>query len=324
MTNNFSGPLILNEGVLIIPVADLPDESRTQIEYESGDFAVSRLQSRNGSKIIDANSADLLARFHQQRTIVEAVILFARAKDLEPNKVLEGAYPFFRNMIDGGFLVPSGSASGERGAQLARGQLVVGSRVLGASVRRTLHTIEDTEIFLLSRENGAFSVLKIERLSPHDEIPGPVRARLSHEAAFLERLRDGLAPKLLDQGELDGRSYLELEFIEGVDVMTASFEWRERGGAAAQGTLLTLAQSIAQTYATLHERGVLHGDVHPSNVLLRRDGTVVLIDFGVARGVTAERSLPTPPDRGGMPFFFRARNGPRRHRRSAFSSRFGC
>ena len=88
MAPSLSGVFTLNEGVLIIPVTDLPEESRTQVECEPGDFAVSRVQSRSSSKIIDADAADLLSRFREPRTMVEAVILFARKKQLDQDKVL--------------------------------------------------------------------------------------------------------------------------------------------------------------------------------------------------------------------------------------------
>lgn len=68
--------------------------------------------------------------------------------------------------------------------------------------------------------------------------------------------------------------------------------------------LLRLAKTIARTYAALHERGILHGDVHPENVLIRRDGIVVLLDFSVARPAVSQTSLPTPLDRRGKAFFF--------------------
>jgi serine/threonine-protein kinase len=95
-----------------------------------------------------------------------------------------------------------------------------------------------------------------------------------------------------------------MEFIPGVDAATAAAEWRERIGDASQRTLLDLAKAIARTYAALHNRGILHGDVHPSNIVVEPDGHVRLIDFGVARATTASASLPLPPDRGGLPFFF--------------------
>jgi len=304
MVPNLSGVFTLNEGVLIIPVSDLPEESRIQLECEPGDFAVSRPQSRSSSKIIDADAADLLSRFRDPRTVVEAVILFARKNESDPGKVLEGAYPFLRDMIGGGFLVRSDHALDPQEGVAIPGQLNIGTRVNRALVLRTLQVLEDTEVYLLSRSDNSLSVLKIERLSPHVGSMRPVCARLSHEAAFLTHLGGLFTPRLLGQGELDGRSHLEMEFIQGVDAATASAEWRDRQGEEAQTTLLGMAQSISRTYAALHERGVLHGDVHPSNIVVGRDGSVRLIDFGVARATTLGTSLPTPPDRGGIPFFF--------------------
>ena len=234
---------------------------------------------------------------------MEAVILFARKKQLDPGKVLEDAYPFLRNMIEGGFLVQSDHALDQQEGAPIPGQVRIGTRVMGAAVLRTLHVLEDTEVYLLSKGDEFLSVLKIERLSPHAGSPGPVRARLSHEAAFLAHLDGSLTPKLLGQGELDGRSYLEMEFIQGVDLATASAEWRERKGEESQRKLLGMAQTISRTYAALHDRGVLHGDVHPSNIVVGRDSSVRLIDFGVARATTPGTSLPTPPHRAGIPFF---------------------
>jgi serine/threonine-protein kinase len=108
----------------------------------------------------------------------------------------------------------------------------------------------------------------------------------------------------LDKGEWDGRFYVETEFVDGVHAATAAAQWRERGGVKGQQMLLRLAKTIARTYAALHERGILHGDVHPDNVLIRRDGTVVVLDFSVARPAVSQTSLPTPPDRSGRAFFF--------------------
>src|SRR5437016_8202864 len=157
MAPNLSGVFTLNEGVLIIPVSDLPEDLRTQMECEPGEFAVSRLQSRSSSKIIDADAADLLSRFREPRTVVEAVILFARKKQLDPGKVLEGAFQFLRSMIDGGFLVQSDHVLEQQKGALSPGQLDIGTRVNGATLLRTLHVLEDTEVYLLSNRDGLLS-----------------------------------------------------------------------------------------------------------------------------------------------------------------------
>jgi eukaryotic-like serine/threonine-protein kinase len=299
MISNASGRLVLSEDVLIVPVTELPDESRKRIECKADDFAVSRTNSRNGSKIVDVDAANLLGRFRQQRSVVEAVILFAKEKRLEPEKVLEEAYPFLRNMIEGGFLVSSDEASGEPTGAEAIG---VGVAIAAGTITRVIQVLEDTEVYLISKPDQSFSVLKLERVLPVDGHQARIAARFSHEGAFLNYLEGSLAPRLLGQGELDGRRYLEMEFIPGVDVVTATAQWRE--GQDARHKLLAIAQAITRTYAALHQRGVLHGDVHPSNVLITADGSVKLIDFGVAGPIGPESSLPTAADRGGVPFFF--------------------
>jgi serine/threonine protein kinase len=208
-----------------------------------------------------------------------------------------------RSIVYGGLFVPLEHGVAVQAPPFTSSQIASGSQILGASAVRALHVVKDIDVYLLSRQEG-FSALKIQRLSPDGACATSVRARLQHEAAFLSTLNGVLAPKLLDKGEWDGRFYVEMEFIEGAHAATAAALWRERGGAKGRQMLLRLAKTIARAYAALHKRGILHGDIHPDNVLIRRDGTVVLLDFGVARPAVSQTSLPTPVDRPGRAFFF--------------------
>ncbi len=302
MTTELSGFFQLRKDVLIVPVTDLPEESRTQIDYDDGDFAVSRLQSRNGSKIIGAEAADVLGRFREPRSVVEAVILFGREKNIEPDQVLSDAYPFLQSMIDAGFLVPSANEA-NAGEDHSAASWEAGSTLLDARVLRTIQVFDDTEVLLLSRNDGRHSVVKVERTGTAGEPAGIAGLRLGHEADVLRRLDGILVPALLGQGAIDGRSYIETEFIAAVDSATAAGEWRQRGDAAARRKLLALAQAMARAYVSLHARGVVHGDVHPRNVLVCSDDEVRLIDFGMADFLDAAAGARRV-DRGGMPFFF--------------------
>lgn len=302
MATNFSASLTFNDDVVLAPVADLPEDARAQIECDPGDFALSRTRSRSGSKILDAEAASLVARFREPRTIVQAVILFGREKGVDPQAILEDAYPLIRSLVDGGFLV---AADGEPAAASPDGSSRDSAAALPGTTRvRTLQVLDDTEVVLLGYGGGNHMVLKLERPAGDPSATVATRRRLGHEAAYLAHLGGAVAPSLVQTGELDGRAWIAIEFVAGADAAQAAAEWRERGGEPARRALLRLCQSIAAAYATLHARGVLHGDVHPRNVLVEADGAVRVIDFGVAAPRSPEVGLPSHPDRGGIPFFY--------------------
>jgi len=295
-----TGPLILNEDVVLVPVEQLPDETRDQIEWSPGDIAVSRTRGRSGSTIVTPELAELLAGFRQPRTMVEAVILFSRLHGINPEEVLEGSYPVLRRMVEGRVLVPPGQAE-DRDA--GGGSWVVGDWVSLGRISRTLQILDDTEVYLLSRSGLPFSVLKIAR-PVGGQADVAVAARFEREAEVLAYVAGRVAPALFGSGELDGRPYVELEFLAGTDAHAAAADCRELPVKEGRRRLLTLSRSIASSYARMHQLGVIHGDVHPRNVIVDRAGNVRLIDFGLAQrmGIT-EDDLSTPA-RGGIPFLF--------------------
>jgi hypothetical protein len=126
-----------------------------------------------------------------------------------------------------------------------------------------------------------------------------LRVRLRREADALRRIDHPNVVRVLDVGEIDealgGGCYLALEWLpQALDrVMRAQFP-----NALASGPAVRIAQGVAEGLAVVHDVGLLHRDVKPSNVLLRADGSPVLTDFGLA---TAIREQPgarrlTPPN----------------------------
>lgn len=305
VSTSMRGLLVLNPDVLVVPVADLPEETRSQIEYDPGDYALSRPQARTGSKIIDADAAALVSRFAEPRTLTDAVILFARERELDPVGVLETAHAFVRGLVDAGFLVSAGGAQDTTGEPAHGPRYPAGALLLGGTVQRTLAVLEDTEITVLARD-GEISVLKIDRTSRDDGSAAAttMTARLMHEAAYLSALGGQIAPRLLATGTLDDRAYIEMELVQGVDASAAAGEHRAHEVDEGRNGILGLARRIAHVYADVHARGVLHGDVHPRNILVESSGAVRLVDFGVASSVIHTDALPAAAARGGIPFFF--------------------
>lgn len=289
-------PLVLPPDVLLVPVAELAEDVRRQLTWEEGDYAVTRPRSRTPSRIVDANAADLLGQFREPVTIVEAVIRFSRERALDPETTLEEAYPLLERLLASGFLVAEGSD--EAGA--IRESLQPGEEIAGFEVLECVQGLEDTELYQVRSEEGTIAALKIER----PQAAGRVAHDFAREAAILEHLEGhpagSISPRLLARGEVEGRHWLAIEWCSGVDGYVAAAELRRRQDRAG---LLALARSVVDAYVRLHDRGVLHADVHPRNVLVSAAGEARLIDFGIARWEGIPAAIPRAW-RGGVAFYF--------------------
>jgi eukaryotic-like serine/threonine-protein kinase len=109
-----TGPLVLPDDVMLVPVESLPEAVRAQVPHAAGEVAVTRPRSRQPSSLLDAAAADLLERFREPQTIVEAVLAYCRTTARPPQQTLEAAYPTLRRCIDAGLLVPAGSEHAAR------------------------------------------------------------------------------------------------------------------------------------------------------------------------------------------------------------------
>jgi len=290
-------PLVLSPDVVLMPVGDLPEGVRTRFNHREGDVAITHPRSRVPSQILDAPAAALVEEFREPRTVVEAVIRFTRGRDADPERTLEEAYPLLLRLLDSGFLVVEGAADAEG----IRPWLRPGEEVGGFAIVECLHILEDTELYS-ARGAAGLAALKIER----GAASGRPFDRLAREREILSLLGGEGAPRLLAAGEAEGRRWIALEWCPGVEAESAARELRRRG-PAGRPALLDLCRAVAAAYARLHERGVLHGDVHPRNLLAGRDGSVRLLDFGYSRLAGAGGDLAWAP-RAGVPFFYEPEN----------------
>lgn len=287
------GPMVLPDDVQIVPVAELPPQVRAQVAGEEGDFALTRPMSRTPSKVIDANAAALLRRFRQPTTIVDAILSYSREIHTPAAQVLEDAYPFLESCLLARLLVEPGAQSERILPSFAEGDTLA-----GYTVERVIQALEDSEVLLARTENGLRAAIKIAR---NNSIP-PMELMLAHEAGMLRQIAGAPAPGLIASATLDdGRPYLAIEWFDGVDSQIAAQKIRERSGPDVSGELAQLGAAVLDAYAQLHQRGVIHSDIHPRNVLVSETGEVRIIDFGVAR---LAGGAPGPSPRAGVAFFF--------------------
>jgi serine/threonine protein kinase/tetratricopeptide (TPR) repeat protein/class 3 adenylate cyclase len=107
--------------------------------------------------------------------------------------------------------------------------------------------------------------------------------RFHQEARAVSSLNHPHILVVHDFGELDGRPYMVTEFVEGV-----TLSQRLQRGPLAVREIVEIGSQIAGALAAAHARGLVHRDVKPENVMLRPDGYVKVLDFGLAKLLASE------------------------------------
>jgi tetratricopeptide (TPR) repeat protein/predicted Ser/Thr protein kinase len=115
------------------------------------------------------------------------------------------------------------------------------------------------------------------------------RARLLREAQALAKLSHPNIVTVHDVGTFHDRDFIAMSFIDGLTLK----EWlAERPRSRAE--ILSVYGQAARGLAAAHTAGLVHRDFKPSNVMIARDGSVRVMDFGLALG--SERSAPVTDD----------------------------
>jgi eukaryotic-like serine/threonine-protein kinase len=292
-----SEAFVLPEDVGIFPASELPADLLPKEPTTRDEYVVTRSNSRTPSRLIDVEGAELIRSFREARTIVDAIISFSKPRGLDPQRVLGEAFPLLRELIAASFLVPEGAKTGQRISPT----LATGQEFYGWVVEQTVQLLEDTEVYRACDHRGNTAALKVAR-------PGyesALRPAFEHEASILSRIGGGFAPRLLGVGEANGRPFLVTQWCDGTPILPFARRIAHEGSHAADARLLALCVRVLRTYAALHASGIVHGDVHPNNLLVAQDNgdKLHVLDFGHAR-VLGDAGPLGSPRRGGAAFYF--------------------
>jgi tetratricopeptide (TPR) repeat protein len=111
-------------------------------------------------------------------------------------------------------------------------------------------------------------------------LAGPHRHRFRQEMEVIARLQHPNIVHIHEVGEHEQRPYFTMEFVDGGDLAQKLAAGPLPARAAAQ-----LVQTLARAMHYAHEQGFVHRDLKPSNILLHRDGTAKISDFGLAKSL---------------------------------------
>jgi DNA-binding response OmpR family regulator len=154
-------------------------------------------------------------------------------------------------------------------------------RIPGIKVLRLIGEGGMARVYLASREGDdeplVVKILRREVLSNRTALE-----RFLEEYSLVERIQSRHVARIYGHGNLDEHAYLVMEFFEGGDLNR-----RLDGKPLAPDEALRIFRELMFALGEIHEKGILHRDLKPQNLMFRQDGTLAILDFGIAKQIDA-------------------------------------
>ncbi|WP_433195127.1 protein kinase domain-containing protein [Nocardia sp. CA-107356] len=133
----------------------------------------------------------------------------------------------------------------------------------------------------LARDTDTGRTVALKVLAERVAADAEYRQRFEREARLGASLRHPHIVRIHGFGELDGRLFIDMEYIDGIDLA----EMLARVGTLTPIAAVDFVTQAASGLDAAHRAGLIHRDVKPSNILVGTDGQAYLIDFGIAKSV---------------------------------------
>jgi serine/threonine-protein kinase len=146
---------------------------------------------------------------------------------------------------------------------------------LGKGGMGKVYKAHDTEI----KEKVALKLLKPEIAADEKTIE-----RFRNEIRLARKIVHKNVGRMYDLSKADGTYFITMEYVEGQDLRGLIRQSRQ----LTVGTTINIAKQVSEGLAEAHKLGVVHRDLKPSNIMIDKEGNVRIMDFGIARSLTAK------------------------------------
>lgn len=265
-----------------------------------------------GNELGDRDGVDVIKRFLKQPNF-PAVVYFGNRK--ETGVVLDRGVDgyFLRDQISHDALIVrlSDILVARRRVSIT-GSLFVGDKaagidpiIKGYKFIKKLAASMHSAVYLAEREStGVKMVLKVLQQIPdvNDESIGAFD-RFLQEYELIAEIDHPNIVKIYDLGVADDHAHIAMEYLDAGDLRQ-----RINEGIIASVAAKYLRQ-IASALAQVHEVGILHRDMKPGNIMLRRDNSIALIDFGLAKRLRLKMEITDSGEIFGTPYYMSPEQG---------------
>ena len=235
----------------------------------------------------DARSADI-SRGGPANKVVEPGMDSAKTDSGKPNSAKAEPARSGPGKVEPARRAESNTAPAVPPARAPGGEFMPANFIPGYTIHATIGESEKAAVYVATsaarKENVALKVSKTIR----DEVAG--RQFLEREYTAIVAIRDPSVVQIHDYGVHAGYEYLVMEYLPRGDLKARMQQ------PLTENEAVRYVAQIAAALQVVHNAGLLHRDLKPPNVMLRENGDVALIDFGLARALDGS----TPSTRTGV------------------------
>jgi len=171
------------------------------------------------------------------------------------------------------------TVSPELAARLEGHNLGAELSIPGIKVLRLIGEGGSSRVYLASREvDDVPLVVKILRREIVSD--GKALTRFMEEYATVQRIQSRHVARIYGHGGAGAHAYLVMEFFEGGDLNR-----RLAGKPLDPEDAMRIFRQLMFALGDIHEKGILHRDLKPQNLMFRSDGSLAIVDFGIAKRI---------------------------------------
>jgi serine/threonine-protein kinase len=152
-----------------------------------------------------------------------------------------------------------------------------------------------------ARDHHLRRTVAMKRLHAHRNLQDAAVARFREEAELVAQLNHpGVVPVYELGQDRDGRWYFTMPEIEGQTLKAALQAHHQRPGERGLRGLIDPFLRVCEAVAYAHDRGLVHRDLKPDNIMLGRFGRVLVLDWGIARVIGSSSPLESSRQEAGL------------------------
>jgi len=226
---------------------------------------------------MDAAFYDLAQSFERKRQYEQAVLCFEQIishnpayQDVQTRLIQAKSLLESKTGKDSNAALASLLGNGDSSPTLGRYEII---SELGKGAMGTVYLGKDPKI----NRQVAIKTMALSQEFEADELE-EVKAKFFHEAEIAGMLNHPNIVTIFDAGDEHDLAYIAMEFLDGIDLVP----YTKKGKLLPFATTLKIVAKVAEALKYAHENGVIHRDIKPANIMILKNKSVKVTDFGIA------------------------------------------